>query len=637
MAEYSAESIQSLDYFNHIRQYPGNYVGSKDAKGLHHLVKEILSNSIDDYLNGACTEILVKLLKDGGCYVRDNGRGIPHGTHSSGCSILQACFGVQLTGGKFNNATGQSGYNTSGGEHGIGTKAVNALSSKMIVSTARDGKTETVEFSKGKFINYTSGDIEDEHGVTVLFYPDPEVLETVDFDASVVEQMVHEFSYLCKGLTFHFVDERAGIDKTFLSKNGLGDYIEYLSKGKPMIIKPIYFTQEEGSYQVEAAVTYTSAYTSTVKLYTNNIPQERGTHLTGFKIAFTTTFNQYLRNKGILKEKDENLTGADLEEGQILVLNFKMIDPVFMGQNKEELSSSEGRTYVQKLATMALRAWLEVNEKDAKIIAEKAISARKARNAAKKAREAVREAAPKEKKTPLKFTSRLADAWSKDRKKCEIYIVEGLSAAGNMKEARNNEYQAVLSVRGKIINVLKQPLDKLMANAELRDMINAFGLTLDVKNGKVTVDESKLRYGKIIISADADIDGAHICILFYTFIWTFAPELIEKGYIYATIPPLYKVTMDKKYIYVRDDAALEEFRNKNRGKKYVVNRLKGLGEMDSDELGLCLLDHETRLLKQITVNDAERATKLFEDLMGTAVQPRKDYIEAHGAEAEVDF
>lgn len=499
---YNASSIKTLDYFEHIRQYPGMYIGSKDLKGLHHCAKEIISNSIDEFLNGAGDTIVVKLQKDGGIYIKDNGRGIPHGKHDSGCSLLHACYGIANTGGKFDNATGQTGYNTSGGEHGTGGKAVNALSRKMIVSTSREGKKEIIEFSKGVFIK-SKEEKSQETGVEVLFYPDEEIFETVNFDSEKLQSMIQEFSYLCSGLSFHFIDENKNLDKIYYSKNGLSDYIEFLSKNQSLIINPIYFNERENMYQVEVALAYSDSYGSIAKLYTNNIPQEKGTHLTGFKTALTSTFNTFAREKGWLKEKDSNLTGADLEEGQILILNFKMIDPVFKGQNKEELSSSEGRVYVQRLSSLALKEYFSIHEKEIKNIFDKAISARKAREAAKKAREAVRNKT--EKKKALKFDSKLADCYSKDRTKCEIYITEGDSASGNLKSARDNEFQAVMPIRGKIINTQKASLDKIQKNAEIMTMIDAFGLTIDPKTMKITYNPEDLRYDKIIIMSDADV------------------------------------------------------------------------------------------------------------------------------------
>lgn len=633
MNNYDAETVTSLDYFEHIRQYPGMYIGSKDSNGLHHLVKEIISNSIDEYLNGAGDTILVKLQKDGGIYVEDNGRGIPLGEHSKGISTLRACYGVAHTGGKFNNATGVTGYNTSGGEHGTGLKAVNALSTKLIATTTRDGIKETVEFSKGKFIS-TKKEKKTGHGVSTLFYPDNEVLEEIKFDSNRIRTMIQEFSYLCSGLKFIYEDEIKGSKEEFYSENGLSDFINYLNKGKPFLFDPIYFSNNEGNFQVEAIVGYNGSYGNNVKLYTNNIPQEKGTHLTGFKTAWTSGLNQFAREKGWLKEKDENLAGSDYEEGQILILNFKMIDPVFKGQNKEELSSSEGRVIVQKLTSQALKDYCIIHEKDIKIIIDRALNARKAREAAKKARDTVR-GIEKKKEKVVKVDSKLADCSSKNRKECEIYIVEGDSASGNLKMARDNKTQAVMPLRGKVLNVQKASLSAIQKNKEIMSMIQAFGLKVDPKTMKLTYDKDELRYGKIIIMSDADVDGAHIKNLFYTFIWNFCPQLIEEGYVYAGVPPLYKITEGngKNYVYLKNDEELEEYRNKNKGKKYIINRFKGLGEMNAEATEETLTDKENRIIKKITVEDAKATDKLFEDLMGTGVTARKEFIKERSKDA----
>ena len=422
---YQAENIKSLDYFEHIRKYPGMYIGSKNEQGLLHCVKEIISNSIDEFLNGAGTIIKVELLKNDGIRISDNGRGIPHGKHSSGCSILHACFGIANTGGKFDNATGESGYNTSGGEHGLGGKAVNALSKKMIVTTSREGIKEIVEFSRGKFISHKEKQIsENTTGTTVEFYPDEQVLEVTKFDEKAIQKMLREFSFLCKGLKFVFINEK-GDKETYLSKKGMLDYINYLTEGKDTLISPLYMEKEEGKFKLELALVYTNSYNTVYKLYTNNIPQEKGTHLTGFKTAWTSSLNQFARDNKLLKDKDENLLGSDYEEGLVLILNFKMIDPVFKGQNKEELSSSEGRTYVQKLATMACKELFIEKKKDIKKICEKALTARKARAAAKKARDTARGDKKTGKKKFLNLPSKLVDCWSKEREKCELVISEG--------------------------------------------------------------------------------------------------------------------------------------------------------------------------------------------------------------------
>lgn len=633
-SNYKATDIKSLDYFEHIRKYPGMYIGSKDAKGLLHCVKEILSNSIDEYLNGAGSTVIVELLKNNGIRITDNGRGIPHGKHSSGCSILQACFGIANTGGKFDNATGQTGYNTSGGEHGTGGKAVNALSKRMIVTTSREGLKETVEFSKGQFISHSEEKIDPNlTGTSVEFYPDPTVLETIVFDVAAIRSMIQEFSFLCKGLKFIFITED-GKTEEFYSEHGLFDFMTYLNKDKNLITSPMYFEQEEDKFKLEVAIAYNSSYSSTVKLYTNNIPQEKGTHLTGFKTAWTAGLNTFARENKLLKEKETNLTGSDYEEGMVLILNFKMIDPVFKGQNKEELSSSEGRTYVQKLTSAAMKELFFTNKKDLKTVIDKALNARKARAAAKKARDAVRE--PKGKKDKLlNLPTKLVDAWSTKRNICELLIVEGDSAAAGLIGARDSEYQAVFPIRGKLINLYKNTSDKVFSNQEIINIIKAIGLEMDNKSHKLVYDASKLRYGKIILAADADPDGQAIRNLLLTFFWSICPELLTKGHIYVAIPPLFRITTKKnQYIYLRDGIELEEYKIQHNGESYLVSRNKGLGEQDPEELGQCLLEPETRNVQQIIVSDYNETSKLFDIFMGTAVPPRRAYILEHSEEAE---
>ena len=631
---YKATDIKSLDYFEHIRKYPGMYIGSKDAKGLLHCVKEILSNSIDEYLNGAGSTITVELLKNNGIRITDDGRGIPHGKHSSGCSTLQACFGIANTGGKFDNATGQTGYNTSGGEHGTGGKAVNALSKKMIVTTSREGLKEIVEFSKGQFISHNEEKIDPNiTGTSVEFYPDSTVLETIVFDVAAIRAMIQEFSFLCKGLKFIFITED-GKTEEFYSEHGLFDFMTYLNKDKNLITSPMYFEQEEDKFKLEVAIAYNSSYSSTVKLYTNNIPQEKGTHLTGFKTAWTAGLNTFARENKLLKEKETNLTGSDYEEGMVLILNFKMIDPVFKGQNKEELSSSEGRTYVQKLTSTAMKELFFTNKKDLKTVIDKALNARKARAAAKKARDAVRE--PKGKKDKLlNLPTKLVDAWSTKRDTCELLIVEGDSAAAGLIGARDSEYQAVFPIRGKLINLYKNTSDKVFSNQEVINIIKAIGLEMDNKSHKLVYDASKLRYGKIILAADADPDGQAIRNLLLTFFWSICPELLTKGHIYVAIPPLFRITTKKnQYIYLRDGIELEEYKIQHNGESYLVSRNKGLGEQDPEELGQCLLEPETRNVQQIIVSDYNETSKLFDIFMGTAVPPRRAYILEHSEEAE---
>lgn len=567
---YQATDIKSLDYFEHIRKYPGMYIGSKDEKGLLHCVKEILSNSIDEYLNGAGSIITIEFLQNNGIRITDNGRGIPHGKHSSGRSVLFACFGIANTGGKFDNATGQTGYNTSGGEHGTGGKAVNALSKKMIVSSSRDGIKETVEFSKGAFISENKESIDkNKTGTSVEFYPDEEIFENPQFDIIAIKKMVQEFSFLCKGLQFQIVDLQ-GKTETFLSQHGLFDYIEFLNKDKNFISSPIYFEQEENSYKVEVAIAYNNSYTSNIRLYTNNIPQEKGTHLTGFKTAWTSGLNTFARDNKLLKEKDANLTGNDYEEGMTLILNFKMIDPVFKGQNKEELSSTEGRTYVQKLTTLALKELFISNKKDFIIIINKALNARKAREAAKKARDAVRE--PQKKKglkAKMALSNKFIDCVNKEPSQRSLLLLEGLSAGSSAVEARDPKRDAIYMLRGKTVSPRKQTIDKILANQEMSDIINVIGAGF----GK-TFDISKMNFDKIVIAADQDSDGSSIELLLSTFFFTYMRPLVEAGKLYRAVTPLYIIRQKGKEYYAYSDKELEKWKQEHSG-NYELIRAKG--------------------------------------------------------------
>ena len=633
---YTAETVKTLEGLTPFRQSPGMYIGATDANGLFHIVKEIVNNSVDEKLNGNCDKITVTLLKDGGISIEDNGRGFPHGMQDETFSVLGACFGKEHTGGKFLN-DGESGYNSSGGMHGIGCKCAAALGIKTVAYSYRDGIEEMVEFSRGDMLKQiTDGKCaKDKHGTLVIWYPDKEIFkETQEFDRNRIEkELCQEYSFLNSGLTFVIKDERDNYEKTYYSENGIKDYLDFLNSGKEYILHPLYLSEEEGSFSIEVGIAYNTNYSPTIKLYTNSVPQIKGTHLTGFKTAWTTAINKFARENGWLKDKDENLTGDDLAEGQILIINFKMINPIFEGQVKGNLTSAEGRTYTNKLISNCIYDYLNASKAEVKEVVQKGLNARKAREAAKKAREAAR-GEKKKKDKALKFDSKLADCYSKDRKKCEIYITEGDSASGNLKMARNNEFQAVIPIRGKILNTQKASLDKIRKNAEIMTMIDAFGLKVDPKSMKLTYDEDDLRYDKIIIMSDADVDGAHIKNLFYTFIWNFCPQLIMDGHVYAGVPPLYKITEGKdKYIYLKNDEAREQYRKAHKGKKYVVGRMKGLGEMNVDETEETLTNVDNRIIKQVSVSDIKTADRLFDTLMGTGVVGRKEYIKAHSEEA----
>ena len=472
-----------------------------------------------------------------------------------------------------------------------------------------------------------------EHGTLVTWTASEEFFKNPTVDSGVVKSLFKTVACLCPGLIINLNDN--GTSFSYQSKYGLNDLVDDAVKDKELLKNRLNINFEEGKNKLDLVMTYTSNYSSTIVPYVNTGLTESGPHITQIKTALTREMNKFFRDKKWLKEKDENLTGDDIQEGMYMVFNYTAPSVSYDAQVKSRITAIDTKPAVAAFV-MALNSWLEANEKEIKNIADKAINARKAREAAKKARESIRGGA-KEKKAVLKLPSKLADCWSKERDKCEIFIVEGDSAGGGMKEARNNEFQAVLPVRGKILNCQKAALDKMMANAEVRDMIKAFGLDLDVKTGKVSYDASKLRYSKIIISADADVDGCHIQSFFYTFIWNFCPQLILAGYVYATVPPLYKVIIGKEYKYIQDDTTLEQFREQNKSKKYTVNRMKGLGEMDADELEENLLDPKQRIMKQITVADVKQADVLFDQLMGLSAVPRKKYIEEHSHEAEVEF
>lgn len=631
MSDYGVKDIKTLEGIEAIRLRPGMYIGSVGPDGVRHITLEIISNAVDEYLNGHCTECHINVNSEtGNIYISDNGRGVPFGKAEDGSETLVNVYTKLHTGAKF-DSDGKTGYNTSGGMNGVGAKATNALSETFAVQSFRGGKCATAEFAKGQLISYSEKTIsnKDRTGTIVSFTPDAEIFkEGIKLEYAPLKKQIQELAYLSPGMVFYLnYDENI---ETITSQNGIKDYINDLNNGKNKLTSVFYTENIEDRVGVKIAMQYNDTYTDTYRLYTNSIPNSAGTHLTGFRTALTSTINDYAKENKLLKEKDANITGDELKEGLVLVLSFIMPDPVFSGQTKDVLSSSEARTAVQRLVAKEIKIWLDANPKDAKAIVDKALLARAAREKAKKAKETVRKA---DNKRRVIMPDVLADASSKERYKCEVFIVEGKSAAGSTKEARDRGTQAVFQLRGKPLNVLKCDLHKALQNKEISGMVDAFGL--EVNNGKIIVDETKLRYGKFIITADADVDGSHIRVLFLTFIWKFCPELLEKGYIYAAVPPLYKATYGTNIKYLVNDAALAEFRASMK-KSFDLGRMKGLGEMDPEEMAETVMNPDTRILKQITMEDAAAVASVFMNLMGESVTPRKKFIEDNAERANVD-
>lgn len=630
--DYGVKDIRTLEGMEAIRTRPGMYIGDVGTEGIWQITLEIISNAIDEYLVGACHNISITL--DGPrVIVADDGRGVPFGKNDDGEEVLVNIYTKLHTGAKF-DSDGNTGYNTSGGMNGVGAKATNALSSLFTVESFRDGRVARAVFAKGELIEYkerAQNKQDRERGTIIQFVPDSEIFKDVELNADYnrIRKQLWELAYLSPGLRFILSDGKS--KEEIESKNGLLDYLDTLNSGKEQLTTPFYAETSENRMTVRVAMQYTNQFNDTYRLFTNSIPNVSGTHLTGFRTALTQTINIYARDKKLLKEKDDNFSGDDLKEGLSLVLSLTMPDPVFSGQTKGTLTSAEGRTVVQRLCSKALADWLASHERDAKAIINKAILARTAREKARKARETVRNGSVKASRVTL--PGKLADCSSKQRSACEVFIVEGDSAAGSAKEARDRDTQAILPIRGKILNVLKADLAKAMANEEIKSMIIGFGL--QVQNNKIVLDESKLRYGKIIIMSDADVDGEHIRCLFLTFIWKFCPELIEKGYIYAAVPPLYRIIRGKNSFYIKDDAALADYRAKNPG-TYELRRFKGLGEQSVEELAESTMAPATRTLKLITMEDANAASNTFNSLMGESATLRKKFIEENAFRANID-
>ena len=627
---YDESQIQVLEGLEAVRRRPGMYIGSTDERGLHHCVYEIVDNAVDEALAGYCTNIVVTVHKDGSVSVEDNGRGFPVGIHPKmGRPAVEVCLTVLHAGGKF----GGEGYKVSGGLHGVGASVVNALSSHLQVNVYQDGKIYQQEYERGKILYDLKVVGETERtGTTIRFWPDvktgedpePGIFETGNFSAETLCTRFREMAFLNKGIRIEFRDLRGEepYEKVYHYEGGVVSFVEYLNRHKTVLFdKPIYVYGVKNSTTVEVALQWNDGFNESVFSFTNNIhTPEGGTHLAGFRTALTRVINDYGRKMNILKNNDQNLTGEDVREGLTAIVSVKLIEPQFEGQTKSKLGNSEVRPLVDSLVAEQLSTFFEENPSVIRTVLDKCLSAARAREAARKARDLTR------RKTALESAAlpgKLADCSERDPSKCEIFIVEGDSAGGSAKQGRDRHYQAILPLRGKILNVEKTRMDKALANAEIKAMITAFGAGFGDE-----FDPAKLRYHRIVCMTDADVDGSHIRILLLTFFYRYMPRLIEDGYVYAARPPLYKVTRGKMERYVYDDNELQKLLDEmGRDAKPEIQRYKGLGEMSYQQLWETTMNPETRSMYRVEMKDAIVADELFTLLMGDQVEPRKEFIE----------
>ena len=628
-SDYGEEQIQVLEGLEAVRKRPGMYIGSTDARGLHHLVYEIVDNSVDEALAGFCKRIDVTLHKDGSVSVKDDGRGFPVGIHPKmGRPAVEVCLTVLHAGGKF----GGGGYKVSGGLHGVGASVVNALSNRLMVTVHQDGKIHRQEYARGKYL-YDLKVIGETQttGTTIQFWPDvrseanPDGIfeEGVTFDFDILRNRLREMAYLNKGIRIVFTDERGeeAVVKDYCFEGGLKQFVKHLNRNKQTLFEePIYAEGLKDGILVEVAMQYNDSYAENVYTFVNNIATpDGGTHLYGFNTALTTVINDYGKRYKFIKEKDDSLKGEDVRESLTAIVSIKMEDPQFESQTKSKLGSAQARSAVYEVVKEALSTYLEETPSVSKIILDRCLSAQRAREAARKARETIR-------KSPLASATmpgKLADCSERDPAKCEIFLVEGDSAGGSAKGGRDSKFQAIMPLRGKILNVEKTRVDKALGNAEIKGMITAFGCGFGED-----FDESKLRYHRIVCMTDADVDGAHIRILMLTFFYRYMRPLVEKGYVYAAMPPLYKVTKGKFEKYVYSDEELQELLDEiGRDPKPEIQRYKGLGEMNPEQLWETTMNPATRTMMQITPADAMAADEIFTLLMGDQVEPRKQFIQ----------
>ena len=624
--EYGADQIQILEGLEAVRKRPGMYIGSTSSRGLHHLVYEIVDNAVDEALAGFCTEIHVDINQDNSITVTDNGRGIPVGiNHKAGIPAVEVVFTILHAGGKF----GGGGYKVSGGLHGVGASVVNALSEWLEVTIYREGKEYRQRYERGKTMYPLKvvGDCDPElSGTKVYFLPDKEIFEETVYDYDILKQRLREMAFLTKGLRIVLEDKREGQEreKVFHYEGGIREFVSYLNRSKEALYPEIIYCEgEKDGVSVEVALQHNDSYTENTYGFVNNInTPEGGTHITGFRNAITNTFNDYARKNKLLKDSEPNLSGDDIREGLTAIVSVKIENPQFEGQTKQKLGNSEARGAVDSVVSKQLEIFLEQNPAVAKATVEKSVLAQRAREAARKARDLTRR---KSALDSMSLPGKLADCSDKNPENCEIYIVEGDSAGGSAKTARNRATQAILPLRGKILNVEKARLDKIYGNKEIKAMITAFGTGIHED-----FDISKLRYHKIIIMTDADVDGAHIATLLLTFLYRFMPELIKQGYVYLAQPPLYKVEKNKKVWYAYDDNELNNILTEiGRDGNNKIQRYKGLGEMDAEQLWETTMDPEKRILLRVTMDEAATSEidLTFTTLMGDKVEPRREFIE----------
>jgi len=631
-ASYTAADITVLEGLDPVRKRPGMYIGTTGPRGLHHLVYEVIDNSIDEALAGFCSRIVVQLLADGGCRVVDNGRGIqiqPIPGAKDRRPALEVVLTTLHAGGKFEGKS----YVVSGGLHGVGVSVVNALSSRLVAEVARDGFVWRQEFERGVPVSkLRKVKPSSKAGTIITFWPDPEVFEETTFDRRILAERLQEQAFLTRGVEVALVDEREDphVRSVYKAAGGLADFVRHLAQGKePIHSRIVRFEADRGTSEVEVAMQWNTGYAESLHTFANTInTHEGGMHEEGFKKALSNVINRYARNKGLLKEKEENLIGEDIREGLTAIVAVKLQDPQFEGQTKTKLGNTDMRSFVETTVNEHLMTWLEEHPGEAKRIVTKCQQAARARLAARQARDLTR------RKGLLESTSlpgKLADCQLTDPDVCEIFIVEGDSAGGSAKQARERSFQAILPIRGKILNVEKARLHKTLENLEIQALISAIGTGIGDE-----FDLTKARYGKIAILADADVDGAHIRTLLLTFFFRHMQHLIDAGHVYVAQPPLYRVKVDGKYIYVHDDRALDQLRKKDGHKKMDIQRFKGLAEMQPEQLWESAMNPETRVLKQITLEDAAAADRMFSILMGEDVEARRDFIQQNAKEAFID-